>query len=173
MRHLDYTALFREAATRHVELRHSATDMHFGRMILSGWPLTMLDVNELLTAQKAKLRLPVLLLESYDGRYQDNGYDNVRKLASAAFIVLDKVEGSDFDNRDQVLDRCERIGEDVLGFAIDYYRRRKLKLDSSTISSEKVGPISGNLWGVRFNFQLPEVANNPLAYQADKFLPLP
>ncbi|WP_151087392.1 BTB/POZ domain-containing protein [Hymenobacter baengnokdamensis] len=171
MKHLDYTDLFREAARRHVDLQHSDTEMHFGRLILTGWPLTKLDVSEYLDAQKQKMRLPILLLESYDARYQDNGYDNVRKLATSAIIVLDKVGKDSFDKRDEVLDRCERIGEDVLGFAIEHYRKQKLKLDPNTISSEKVGPIGDFLWGVRFNFSLPSVANSPLAYQAAKFLP--
>ncbi len=172
MNHLDYTSLFREAAERHVDLRHSATEMHFGRLILTGWPLTKLDIDELLTAQKDKIRLPILLVESYDARYQDNGYDNVRKLATSAFVVLDQVGKTDYDKRDQVIDRCERIGEEILGFAMDYYRQKKRKLDPNTVRSEKVGPIgAGLLWGVRFDFQLPEMANAPLAYQADKFLP--
>lgn len=171
MTHLDYTSLFREAARRHVDLRHSATEMHFGRLILTGWPLTKLDIDEFLNAQKAKLRLPILLLESYDARYQDNGADNVRKLATSAFIVLDQVGRDGYDKRDAVIESCESIGEQVLGFAIEHYRRKRLKLDASTISSEKVGPIGDGLWGVRFNFQLPDVANAPLAYQAAKFLP--
>jgi hypothetical protein len=171
MTHLDFTELFREAARRHVDLRHSETEMHFGRMILTGWPLTKLDVSEYLNAQKQKIRLPILLLESYDVRYQDNGADNVRKLATSAIIVLDKVGKDDFDKRDQVLTSCEGIGEDIMGFAIEKYRKNKLKLNPNTISSEKVGPIGDGLWGVRFNFQLPDVANAPLAYQAAKFLP--
>ncbi|MGI4866116.1 MAG: hypothetical protein ACRYFZ_19485 [Janthinobacterium lividum] len=174
MRHLDYTTLFRTAAEQHVDLRHSATEMHFGRLVLSGWPITQLDIAELLDAQKSKIRLPILLLESYEARYVNNGADNTRKQAKGGLIVLDKVaaSGSDFDNRDEVLDRCEQIGEDVLSYAIEHYRKQKLKLDASTITSEKVGPITGaKLWGVRFDFQLPEVATNPLAYQAAKFLP--
>lgn len=173
MRHLDYTTLFRTAAEQHVDLRHSATDMHFGRLILSGWPLTKLDINELVNAQKQKIRLPILLLESYDARYTaGSGADNVRKVPTGAIIVLDQVGVTDFDVRDQVIDRCERIGEEVLGYAIEQYRKKSIKLDTGTISSEKVGPIgTANLWGVRFDFQLPELANKPLAYQADKFLP--
>ena len=46
MRHLDYTTLFRTAAEKHQDLRHTKTDMHFGRLILTGWPLTKLDVDE-------------------------------------------------------------------------------------------------------------------------------
>lgn len=174
MRHLDYTTLFRTAAEQHVDLRHSATEMHFGRLVLSGWPITQLDISELIEAQKTKIRLPILLLESYDARYVTNGADNTRKQAKGALIVLDKVAaaGKDFNNRDEVLDRCEQIGEDVLGYAIEHYRRLRLKLDANTITSEKVGPITNDkFWGVRFDFQLPEVATNPLAYQAAKFLP--
>lgn len=172
MRHLDYTTLFRTAAEKHVDLQHSATEMHFGRLVLSGWPITQLDIAELLNAQKTKIRLPILLLESYDASYVNNGADNTRKQCRGALIVLDKVaaQGLDFDNRDQVLDRCEQIGEDVLSYAIEYYRKQRLRLDASTIRSEKVGPITNDkLWGVRFDFQLPEVATNPLAYQAAKF----
>jgi len=172
MRHLDYTTLFRTAAEKHVDLRHSATEMHFGRLVLSGWPITQLDIGELLNAQKTKIRLPILLLESYDARYVTNGADNIRKQTKGALIVLDKVAatGKDYDDRDRVLDRCEQIGEDVLSYAIEHYRKLKLKLDVNTISSEKVGPINAELWGVRFDFQLPEVATNPLAYQAAKFI---
>ncbi|AMJ65053.1 hypothetical protein [Hymenobacter sp. PAMC 26628] len=171
MRHLSYTDLFRQAARAHVALRHSDTEMHFGRLILTGWPLTKLDIDEFLTATKSRIRLPILLLESYDARYQDNGADNIRKLCQAAFIVLDKPGSKDYDDRDATLDKCEEIGEDVLGYAIDYYRKKRLKLDPSTVSSEKVGPIGDGFWGTRFNFQLPEIANYPLAYQAAKFLP--
>ena len=172
MRHLDYTTLFRTAAEKHVDLRHSATEMHFGRLVLSGWPITQLDIGELLNAQKTKIRLPILLLESSDARYVTNGADNIRKQTKGALIVLDKVAatGKDYDDRDRVLDRCEQIGEDVLSYAIEHYRKLKLKLDVNTISSEKVGPINAELWGVRFDFQLPEVATNPLAYQAAKFI---
>lgn len=173
MRHLDYTTLFRTAAEQHVDLRHTATEMHFGRLILTGWPLTKLDIDELLTAQKEKIRLPILLLESYDARYTGgSGADNVRKIPTGAIILLDKVGTAGHDVRDEVIDRCERIGEEVLGYAIEQYRKANTKLDTGTISSEKVGPIGpAKLWGVRFDFQLPEVANKPLAYQATKFLP--
>lgn len=173
MRHLDYTTLFRTAAEKHVDLQHSATEMHFGRLVLSGFPITQLDLSELVEAQRSKIRLPILLLESYDARYVSNGADNTRKQAKGAFIVLGKVAavGKDFDDRDLVLDRCEQIGEDVLSYAIEHYRKLKLKLDPNTITSEKVGPINAELWGVRFDFQLPEVATSPLAYQAAKFLP--
>lgn len=172
MLHLDYTTLFRTAAEQHVDLRHSATEMHFGRLILTGWPLTKLDIDELLNAQKAKIRLPILLLESYDARYTTgSGADNVRKVPTGAIIVLDQVGAGDYDLRDKVIDTCERIGEEVLGYAIEQYRKKSIKLDTGTISSEKVGPIgSAKLWGVRFDFQLPELANKPLAYKADKFL---
>jgi hypothetical protein len=170
MRHIDYTTLFRTAAEQHVDLRHSATEMHFGRLILTGWPLTKLDIDELLNAQKDKIRLPILLLESYDARYSGNSADNVRKIPTGAIIVLDKVGVEGYDVRDQVIDRCERIGEECLGYAIEQYRKQSTKFDPSTISSEKVGPIgSAKLWGVRFDFQLPELANKSLAYQADKF----
>lgn len=169
MRHLTYTALFREAARQHAALRHTDAEMHFGRLILTGWPLTKLDIDEFLTAQKSKMRLPILLLESFDARYQSNDADNVRKLCQAAFIVLDKPDSKEYDARDIALDRCEEIGEDVLGYVLEHYRKLRLKLDPSTISSEKVGPIGDGLWGVRFNFTMPELANNPLAYRADKF----
>lgn len=170
MRHLTYTELFRTAARQHADLRHTDTEMHFGRLILTGWPLTKLDIDEFLTAQKTKIRLPILLLESFDARYTDNGADNVRKLCQAAFIVLDKPATGEYDERDITLDKCESIGEDVLGYAINYYRTvLRVKLDPATVSSEKVGPIGDKLWGVRFNFTLPELANNPLAYRADKF----
>lgn len=169
MRHLTYTDLFRTAARQHADLLHTDTEMHFGRLILTGWPMTKLDIDEFLTAQKTKIRLPILLLESFDARYQGNDADNVRKLCQAAFIILDKPSSKEYDDRDTALDRCEGIGEDVLGYAIEHYRRLRLKLDPSTISSEKVGPIGDGLWGVRFNFSLPELANNPLAYRADKF----
>lgn len=171
MRHLDYTELFRTAARKHKQLQHTDTEMHFGRLILTGWPLTQLDITEFLSAQKQKMRLPILLLESFDVRYQDSGADNVRKLCQAAFIVLDKPTSKEYDARDETIDRCEQIGEDVLGYAIEHYRKQRRKLDPNTVSSEKVGPIGDGLWGVRFNFQLPELANYPLAYQADKFLP--
>lgn len=171
MRHLSYTDLFRQAAVQHVSLRHSDTEMHFGRLILTGWPLTKLDIDEFLTSTKSRIRLPILLLESYDARYQDNGADNIRKLPQGAFIVLDKPGSKDYDDRDAVIDSTEEIGEDVMGYAIEHYRKKRLKLDASTISSEKVGPIGDGFWGTRFNFQLPELANNPLAYRADKFLP--
>lgn len=146
-------------------------DNHFGRIILSAAPFQSMDITEFF-AQKMKRQFPYLLLASYDIHYKDNGGDTRQKELQCTFFVLNHCKKEDFDQRDSILDATEAIGDDITGYLRKYFKENPdtafFDLDGTT--SEAIGPIADNLFGVRVDFSLIMQANPQTAYNPAKWL---
>lgn len=177
MRHLEYTTLFRELATRHRDIQHRADQVRFVRLILSSDPIQkVMDFQEFYDGLRNKINLKsgqaCLVLENYQADYTDNEGDFFGKVHHAAFLVLKLVPTGDYDRRDQVIDECEGIGEELLGAAIARLRamERPIRISPGDILQEAVGPIGDHFYGARFNFSFRSAATGELTYDATKFL---
>lgn len=101
----DIVEYFEMLATKHVEIKHSASSKHFYRF----------EIDEILTGLCSNIKYPALILEGYDFDYMENNSDNIRKKRSGAFIILGKVKDlKNFDEIHTLWDQCEEIGEDIL-----------------------------------------------------------
>ena len=175
MTHTEYTEFFRDIASRHKEIRHSAHDMHFARLILSNDPFlpTTAQLNDFLDSVKNKLQGPAMLLSSYEAQYSDNRSDNVEKMIAGRLIIIDEVKPiNDFDKEEEVLSRTERIGEECLGFAekifCEWPERGFFEWDAA--ASEKVAKLtSRNFFGTGFNFAIKYSAQQSVVFNADQF----
>lgn len=178
MRHLEYTTLFRELARRHLAIQHRADQVRFVRLILSADPVQkVMDFQEFYDGLKHKIKLTggqaCLVLENYQADYTDNDGDFFGKVHHAAFLVLQLVPGGDYDRRDEVIDACEAIGEELMGAAIVLLRARErsIRISPGDVLQEAVGPISDHFYGARFNFSFRSAATGELTYDPTKFLP--
>lgn len=176
MRLKEYTALFRELARRHVAIQHSPTECRFLRVTLSTDPIARrLDLEELYNSLRTKLKAGYfLVLQTYETDYEDNVSDNLKKEFHGAIMVMGKVKTGDFDQLEEVLDRTEEIGEELMGtvlhtFRTDFTPPMKF-MTAKDITAEKIGPVGDNHYGTRFNFSFQETANAALKHKPDKYL---
>jgi hypothetical protein len=176
MRISEYNAYFKSLAEKHVDIRHSDTECHFARITLVGWPSREIELTEFIQKQQRKLKPPFMLLESADWYYGDNAGDNRNKLLQGAFIILDKAKGDDFDQQEQVYDKTEEIGEDLIGAACKYFRetdqvRKGAIFDLNDQNGTRVERCADGFYGNRFEFTIRLNANQALKYKSEKFVP--
>ena len=172
MRNSEYTAYFREIARRHKALRHSPIEMHFARIIMSADPFPELQLNEFLTSLKSKIRLPFMLLISYEHDYQDNRSDNIQKQLHGAYIILDKPQKDSFDQQEAILDRTEEIGEQILAFIKDDLDTKMVTshLDLNGSGGEKITNVADGFLGTRFHFTFFKTANQSLTHNPSNWI---
>ncbi|MDJ1500456.1 hypothetical protein [Xanthocytophaga agilis] len=172
MRHAEYNQYFRDLATKHVDIKHSDTEMHFARIIRSADPFFKLELSEFLTKLKSKLETPFMLLETYDARFEDNKSDNKWQLAMGAFMILDKVSKGDYNEVESKLDFTESVATDIIGRLYNDYKLKRINwhVDLNDITLEKVGPVGDSMYGTRVDFLLKTTANTSLKYDPSKFL---
>ncbi|MEH0154030.1 hypothetical protein V6R21_07760 [Limibacter armeniacum] len=174
MTHSEYVAFFRTIAQQHVDIRHSETEMHFVRTVVSAEPFRQLHMEELLKSLSSKIRTPFMILETYDAQYLDNGADAIFKHTDAAFIIVDIAGKDDFDSEEQILDKTERIGEEVLGYIRHHYRdpanKKRGTFKLTQAASEKVGPFRDKYFGTRFDLRFTPIVSKNLKYNPDKFI---
>ena len=178
MRHLEYTTLFRDLARRHRLIQHRPDQVRFVRLILSADPVQkVMDFQEFYDGLKNKINLTggqaCLVLENYQADYTDNEGDFFGKVHHAAFLVLQSVPLGDYDRRDQVIDACEAMGEELMGAAIALLRARErpIRISPGDVLQEAVGPVGDHFYGARFNFSFRSAATGELTYDPTKFLP--
>lgn len=178
MRHLEYTTLFRGLATRHLDIQHRPDQVRFVRLILSADPVQkVMDFQEFYDGLKNKINLKggqaCLVLENYQADYSDDNGDYFAKTHHAAFLVLKLVKDGDYDRRDEVIDECEGIGEEVMAAAIAALRAlpRPVHVSAGDVLQEAVGPVGDHFYGARFNFSFRSPATGELTYNPTKFLP--
>lgn len=98
----DYTAYFEEIAGLY--LGHAKNEKHFYRK----------GLNEFLQGLSTNVNYPSLLLENYDFKYSDNGGDNVMKIRTIAFLVIDHAADiEDYKRIDSIKDSTELIVDKI------------------------------------------------------------
>jgi len=175
MRHSQYTAFFRQLAEQHADILHSSQDCRFLRVVLSSDPLQrIMDAREFYDGMRDKLSPGYcMILQSYEVDYADSMGDQKTRECHGAFIILHKVEAGDFDGLEQVLDKTEEIGEDIMGATVhlinqDFTLPKKF-MTFNGISNERVGPVGENYHGTKFSFFFTQGANPSLRFKQDKF----
>lgn len=175
MRHLAYTQLFRDLATRHLGIRHGQDGgTRFVRLLISSDPIQrQLDLSEFQTGLRNRIKLAgglaCLVLENYEVDYLDRDGDYTGRVHRGAFLVLKLTQENDYDGRDQAVDDCERMGEEVMGAAIAHIRGLGLRITPADVLSECVGPVGDNFYGCRFSFSYMSHATQDMTFNPDKF----
>lgn len=176
-RNTEYTALFRELATRHKEIRHrEGQETHFVKVILSS---DMVQKQVSLIDFYAKLKEKIkpgltLLLISYAADYEDVGDEKVLSHRHGSFIILEKARVGDNEDRDRVLDHTEAVGFEIMAAFAQQFRGTQAKrdgrmFDRSHLATDSVGPVCDNHHGTRFDFMFTQPATKALTFDASKF----
>lgn len=183
MKHKEYIALFREVATRHVDINHTADEMHFARMVLSrdAYLNSQMQISEFVESIRSKLHAPCMLIASYEAEYRDNRSDSMEKALFGRMIILDEIRKNDFEGEELVLEKTEQIGEECLAYVAAVLQNEVEDLEGeyysgylewNGASSEKLTSISArNFAGTGFNFYIvfgaeADTSFNPLKFNA-------
>ncbi|MFC6999597.1 hypothetical protein [Rufibacter roseus] len=175
MRTKEYNALFRQLATEHVDLAHSATNLRFVRMVLSSDPVQrVLDLGEFNASIKHKVKKGYfMVLQNYEAGYTDNGGDNTGKRLYGAFLILRNADTNDFEDQEDAYEESERIGEEIMAMAMHRINNaggRPLKrMSANDITNDQVAKIATQYYGTRFDFSFTLGANKVLRPNAEKF----
>lgn len=170
-----YTALFRGLAERHVDVRATAQNGRFLRILISADPVQkQLDLSEFYGALRTRLKVGAgqafVVLENYQVDYEDNDGDYYARRFQGAFLVLQKVVLSDYDARDAAIGACETIAEDLLAGAIKELRATyRARISVRDAFAEHVGPVGDGHVGVRLNLAWSEPATEELTFNPLKF----
>jgi hypothetical protein len=172
--HKTYTDFFRKMATHHKDILHRVHEMRFVRMNLSAHPLLAReDINEFLKSIRNRLHFPALLLNSYQAKGDaEDSYDAKRKVIQGEFFILDRVKKEDWDNQDEVFDKTEAIGTDILAFLGEYYEEYPLEgyFEWNDSMMEKISNLQvDNLAGTKFYFTLSIPNEVAFQFNPDKF----
>lgn len=175
---LAYTALFREAAERHKEIRHTDKECHFVKLVLSADPV---QKAARWTSFFAKLKNTIkpgvcLVCISYEADYEDNGDERMLTHRHGSFIILDKAKPNDDADLDEVLERTERIAHEVIGFVLQAFRSPQARREGRLIHRpdmllDAIGPVADNHYGAQFSFKFTQPAMKALAFNPNAFLP--
>jgi hypothetical protein len=128
---------------------------------------------EFLDSVRSKMNYPCLIAEAYENGFADNRSDNIYKIYSGAFIILDQTgERNDYDQIEVTLDRCEEIGMDALSYLKKYFKER-LSDRYYEFNNTTIRPIvlpEQNLAGVRVDISFKKTANPDLKYVPGKWI---
>lgn len=175
MRHHQYTALGRELARQHKGIQHSEQHCRFLRILLSSDPIQkQLDLSEFYSSLRDKLDLgqgqAAMILENYQADYDDNRGDAYHKYHNSAFLIVKRVEPGDYDARDQAIDDCEQIGEQLLATLIEQLTDAGLQITPADVMQEAVGPLASYFVGCRFNYVFRSAARQALTHNPANYL---
>jgi len=130
----DYTAYFEQIAVEF--FGHTPTEKHFFR---KGLP-------EFLKGLSTDVNYPALLLDRYDYRYNDNGYDSVTKLRTVAFMVIDNSSDiEDYQRIDEIMTNTEILVDQIINkMRKDKHYPKNEFLQGFDVNSVQVTPIENN-----------------------------
>lgn len=173
--HSTYLAFFQEIAEKHVDISHSNSKKAFVRVSLNRDPLltSKHQINEFLVNEKVKLKPPFMILVSYHGRYSNIPAGDPKKTFMGTFAILDQpVRKDDFDSENEIIDKCEVIGEDILGYLLEYYGLNPSygEMVSYPFESEALSGLGHNNYAGRlFHFEINRHDYNIITYNPEKF----
>jgi hypothetical protein len=166
--HKTYTDFFRLMATHHKLIHHTPEAIHFVRMNLSAHPvLAREDIKEFIKSLKNKLHFPALLLNAYQAKADaQDSRDAKRKVIQGEFFILERVQRENWDQQDEVFDRTEAIGTDIIAFMAEYYEENPQEglFEWNDAMMEKISNLEvDSLAGTKFYFTLS--IPNEVAFQ--------
>ena len=145
----EYVSYFESIARSLVAIGHTDDKKHFYR----------LEFEDVLTALPAKITWPAMILEGYDIHFIDNRSDNVLKIRTGAFIIMDKVANiQDFDSIHAVYDKCEVICDDIISKMYSDKQTRQHKVvkdfDLSKVEIILIANDVEGAYGMRVSFPI-------------------
>jgi hypothetical protein len=143
----EFVDYFEQLAREHVDILHTDQEKHFFRI----------ELEEILTGLRSRIRYPALILEGYDFVFKDQNSDNVHKEVSCAFTVLDHVKDKgDFDQIHLVWQQMEEIGDEICIRILDDKRSRSVDVLSHFHLTNVRGALLVDTsllhYGVRYEF---------------------
>lgn len=142
---LDFISYFKDLARRHTGIPHTEEQPAFAAF--DPWQFEELS--------SYNLAFPAVLVAHEEGNVIDKKADNLIDNIDASFIIADQVTMNDFDQQNQVLNKCKTIGKDFIR------RIREDKADGKVqgflldeLEYMKVGPMLDNKYGYQFNFTI-------------------
>jgi hypothetical protein len=144
----EYMQYFQKISRQHTDIRHTDREPRFFRLR---------DPRDLST-KLDKADGTILMVETPENNYLDNGADNYMKERKGAFAVLRRLKKQDdFIQMDDIMDDCEIITEDIMKLMMKAHRDFDDQLFGylplSSFSSFRVGPIFNEFYGVRMEFK--------------------
>ncbi len=172
MRHSEFTEMMRDIARRHVDLKHSANEMHFARIVLNQDPFlpSQTQITEFLNAIRSQMRMPFMLSVAYVANFSDPR-DHLRKHLNSAIIILDKVTGDDPEEQEEVYDRTEQLCEEIMGFLKQYFDSNEEDgfFETNEMEGEKVANVCNEFFGTKYNFQIHFGYEDGIRFKPAKF----
>lgn len=158
-----YPAYFEDLATHHIDIQHSASNERFFSM----------NLEDIIYSGKTINQHFIVVLEDFEGQYEDQGSNNIRDNQEINFYVLKKIQPTSLSEQRVAVDDCKTIAEDFMThIRKDYFAHRDaIQKDGliqdfhpNTVAYIKVGPIFTSFYGMRFTFhngQKKSLAYNP------------
>ncbi|WP_299755310.1 hypothetical protein [uncultured Pontibacter sp.] len=167
MRKTEYRALFEGWCSRHKELQENGCK--FSELHLSRNPMQQeLDMSEFYGNLRYATEMQAVL-QNYDADYEGQSFDDMSRYLHGALIILDKVDTDDWAQRNEALDKTERMAEEILAAVVkqlnesyDYF------ITPSDLQTEDIGPVNG-YHGTRLSFRIKQQATPSLHFNPDLF----
>jgi len=174
MNYAQYVDFWRTVAGKHIEIRHTPTEKHFVRVVLTNDPIlsATAQLGEFLTGMRSKLLMPAMVLVAYTSNYGDEDGDAVSKDLAGRIIILDDPAKADYDDEEQILFNTERIGEECLAYAKNYFDENPEAgfFEFRGGGTDMLANIGGRqLYGTGLDFTM-HISHHPgLIYKPDQF----
>jgi hypothetical protein len=175
MRLNTYNHLLSELARRHKAIAATPQNGRFSRIFISADPVQkQLDLMDFQKGSRSGIKAPqgqpFLVAENYQIDYGDNAGDYFSREFRAAYLVLQRVDTTNYPARDAAIANCETIAEQLLAAVVEELRENHAAVISVRDAwLEHIGPLSDLSVGVRMGFIWSEPANEELVYDANLF----
>jgi hypothetical protein len=170
-----YNHLLSELARRHKAITATPQNGRFSRIFISADPVQkQIDLMNFQSGARSGIKAPAgqpfLVAENYQVDYGDNQGDFFTREFRGAYLVLQRVDVSNYPARDAAIANCETIAEQLLAAVVEELREQHAALISVRDAwLEHIGPLSDLSVGVRMGFTWSEPANDELVYDANLF----
>ncbi len=165
----EYIAYFRTTAVNNKRIAHDpgVHDTFFEIDIEQVWQNMKLETTDM-----------SMVIECPEIRPSDVKSDNIRKMTTGAFLIIQEVEVSNIVDRETKLNETFMIAEQIASKLInDYkiYQQDKQHpfpikgFDPATLYWQKVGPALGQHFGWRVEFTISDTFTNGLQLDATKW----
>jgi hypothetical protein len=170
-----YNQLLSELARRHKAIAATPENGRFSRIFISADPVQkQLDLMDFQKGSRSGLKAPAgqpfLVAENYQVDYGDNAGDYFSREFRAAYLVLQRVDISNYPARDKAIAHCELIAEQLLAALVEQLRNEhQANISVRDAWLEHIGPLTDTSVGVRLGFGWSEPANDELVYDETLF----
>lgn len=160
---IDY---FKTACKNNLKLMHEKNDrVSFFRFNLS----------EIIENLRTGISYPAFGLENIEGNFEDLKADSVKNIVPISFVIIKPCDLLDFDEQEDVMDDCYKIGMEILSKMHKDAHNRDTIISKISVENGRyipVGPIFSNHFGYRFTLDIKienmsEIYFNPADWDTD------